>query len=165
MRIIDDKHLIVLLSNTESRISLDGPANDIFNILYNKPFILPKKHIADTLDKIILEKGIISAINCYQELKSTHPDEYDFSKEELEWLGKGLQERGMLNEAIDIYRLIIELSPNWWQAYRDAADIYVQKGDKELSMKFYAKSLEMNPEPWYAKEISEILKTLTKQDN
>ena len=94
-----------------------------------------------------------------------YPDDYDFSKEELEWLGEGLRERGMLNEAIDIYKLIIELFPSWWNAYRDAADIYVQKGDKELGMKFYTKSLEMNPEPWYAKEISEILKTLTKQDN
>ena len=165
IRIIDHRYLVVLLSNAESRISLDEPAHSIFNILYNKFVIPPKKHIADTLDKIILKKDITSAIKCYYELKSMYPDDYDFSKEELEWLGEGLRERGMLNEAIDIYKLIIELFPSWWNAYRDAADIYVQKGDKELGMKFYTKSLEMNPEPWYAKEISEILKTLTKQDN
>ena len=164
-RIIDHKHLIILLSNAESRITLRDIEFGIIDILYNRPFTPPKKHIADTLDKIILEKGIEYAIERYHELMNTYPDEYDFSKEELTWLGDGLKERGMLSEAIDIFNLIIELDPNWWKTYKSAADIYRLEGNIELAIKFYAKSLELNPEEWYAKEISKVMRELTDQDD
>ncbi len=70
-----------------------------------------------------------------------------------------------LDEAIEIYKWIIEIDPDWWVDYNSIADVYRMKGDKELAIKYYAKSLEMNPEMEYAILISEALKELTEKDN
>ena len=94
-----------------------------------------------------------------------YPDDYDFGKNELNWLGVRLRDSGMLEEAIGIYKWIIELYPDWWDAYNGIADVYYLRGDKELAIKYLAKSLEMNPERWYAILISEALKELTEKDN
>ena len=163
-RLVDDKHLIVLLSNNRptNRYDMD---DGIINILYGKPYNLPKKSIAEALYKKIKEKNVVSAVKYYHELKDMYPDDYDFGKDELNWLGVELRDSGMLDDAIEIYKWIIELYPDWWDAYNGIADVYRLKGDKKLAIKYYAKSLEMNPERGYAILISEVLKELTEQDD
>ena len=163
-RLIDDKHLIVLLNNTGD-IDGGGISEGIINILYGKPYDLPKKSIADILYETILKEDVASAKKQYYELKDMHPDDYDFGKNELNGLGVRLRDAGMLDEAIEIYKWIIEINPEWFEAYNGIADVYRLKGDKELAIKYYAKSLEMNPEMWYAISISEMLKKLTEKDN
>ena len=163
-RLVDDKHLIVLLSNNRPTNRYD--MNDgIINILYGKPYNLPKKSIIEALYKKIKEKNVVYAVKYYHELKDMYPDDYDFGKNELNWLGVRLRDSGMLDEAIEIYKWIIELYPDWWDAYNGIADVYRLRGDKELAIKYYAKSLEMNPERRYAIVISEVLKALTEQDD
>lgn len=163
-RLIDDKHLIVLLSNTGS-IDRRGMSVGIVNILYGKPYDMPKKSITEILYENISKKDVASAIKHYHELKDMYPDDYDFGKNELNWLGVRLRDSGMLDEAIGIYKWIIEMYPDWWDAYNGIADVYRVKGDKVLAIKYYAKSLEMNPEMWYAKQVSEVMKELTEQDD
>jgi tetratricopeptide (TPR) repeat protein len=163
-RLIDDKHLIVLLNNTGKR-NCRGINVGIVNILYGKSYDMPKKSITEILYENISKKDVASAIKHYHELKDMYPDDYDFSKYELNWLGLRLRDSGMLDEAIEIYKWIIEMYPDWWEAYNGFADVYRMKGDKVLAIKYYAKSLEMNPEMWYAKYMSEVMKELTEQDD
>ena len=161
-RLVDDKHLIVLLNNTGGT-NLHDMNVGIINILYGKPYNLPKKSIAEALYKKIKEKDVASAIKHYYELRDIYPDDYDFSKDELNWLGVSLRDWGMLEEAIEIYKWIIELYPDWFESYNGIADVYRLRGDKELAIKYYAKSLEMNPERWYAILISEALKRVARR--
>jgi tetratricopeptide (TPR) repeat protein len=133
-------------------------------ILFNEKYESPKKYIKDTLYQIVLQKDVVSARNAYNELLDKYPDDYDFSKEQLNWLGVELRNDGMFDEAIEIYEWIIEIDPDWFEGYNGIADVYKQKGDKELAIKNYAKSLEMNPERWYAISIAEELKELTEKD-
>ncbi len=163
-RFPDEKVFIISLSNYEQAY-LFKINESLAAILFNEKYEPPKKFIKDTLFQIIKHKEVVSAVNHFNELKDKHPDDYDFSKNQLNWLGIELRDTGMLDEAIEIYKWIIELYPDWWNAYNGVADIYRIKGDKKLAIKYYAKSLEMNPETWYAKEISEMLKMLTKKDN
>ena len=120
-------------------------------------------NMIDTLYQLITQEDVASAVNQYTVLKDKHPDDYDFSKEQLNWLGVELRNTGLFDEAISIYTWIIEIYPDWWNAYNGIADVYRVRGDKKLAIKYYAKSLEMNPEMWYAVEISEVLKELTEQ--
>ncbi len=94
-----------------------------------------------------------------------YPDDYNFGKDELNGLGVRLRNAGKFDEAIEIYNWIIEIDPDWVDGYNGIADVYRLKGDKELAIKYYAKSLEMNPEMWYARGISEMLKELTEEDD
>ena len=163
-RFPDEKIFIISLSNCE-QVNLFKINESLAAILFNEKYEPPKKFIKDTLYQIIKQKDIASAVNRFNELKDKHPDDYDFSKDQLNWLGVELRDTGMFDESIAIYKWIIELYPDWWNAYNGIADVYRMKGDKVLAIKYYAKSLEMNPETWYANEISEMLKRLTKTDN
>lgn len=163
-RFPDEKAFIVSLCNYEQT----NPyivSESIAAILFNEKYEPPKKYIKDTLYQIVIQKDVISAINSYNELMDKHPDDYDFSKEQLNWLGVELRDGGMFDEAIGIYKWIIEIDPDWFEGYNGIADVYKLKGDKELAIKYYAKSLEINPEMWYAKMISDALKELAKEDN
>ena len=144
-RLVDDKHLIVLLNNTGG-IDCEGISVGIANILYGKPYDMPKKAIIEILYETISKKDVVSAIKHYHELKDMYPDDYDFSKDQLNWLGVVLRDAGMLDEAIEIYKWIIEIDPDWCEAYNGIADVYRMKGDKKLAIKNYAKSLVLKPE-------------------
>ena len=56
-RLIDDKHLIVLLNNTPGA-DLGQMSDAIIRILYGKPYDLPKKSIAKMMFETLIEKGV-----------------------------------------------------------------------------------------------------------
>ena len=160
-RLVDDKHLIILVDNADGSNEM---TEGIVNILYGKPYDMPKKDITEILYKTISKKDVASAKKQYYEFKDMYPDDYDYGKEEINGLGVRLRDAGMFDEAIEIYKWIIEIDPDWFEGYNGIADVYRMKGDKALAIKYYAKSLEMNPERWYAISISEMLKVLTEED-
>ncbi len=120
--------------------------------------------IINKLSELIRLKDINLAINSYRQLRNRNPDDYDFSREQLDGLGFDLRDRNMFDESITIYKWIIGLYPDWWDAYNGIADVYRLKGDKEQAIKNYAKSLELFPDIEYAREIIRYLKELTEQN-
>jgi len=119
-----------------------------------------KKQIVEELYKTILEKDFAHTKKQYHELKYNFPDEYDFSKEQLNMLGNKLRIEKRFKEAVEIYNWIIELHLDWWSGYKGIADVYNYKGDKEKAIKYYAKSLELNPTKLNTRLIIELLKEL-----
>lgn len=144
-RLVDDKHLIVLFNNTGGT-KLNEISRGIVNILYNQPYDLPKKSIREVLVKTILEEDLESAITQYHEFKEKYTDDYDFAENELNLLGYQLLGMNKIEEAIKIFRLNIEVYPDAFNVYDSMGEAYMINGDKELAIKNYAKSLELNPE-------------------
>ena len=143
-RIVDDRHLIVLFNNTGGA-RLNEMDNAIRNILYNQPYDAPKTPISETLLKTILEKDVQAAIKQYHELKSKQSDGYDFREPELNMLGYQLLNMKRPKEAIEIFKLNVEAYPKASNTYDSLAEAYMANGDKELAIKNYKKSLELNP--------------------
>jgi tetratricopeptide (TPR) repeat protein len=48
-------------------------------------------------------------------------------------------------EAIEIFKLSVEAYPQSYNAYDSLGEAYMDNGDKELAIKNYQKSLELNP--------------------
>lgn len=163
-RFPDEKACIIALSNFE-QVNIFKINENLAAILFNEKYELPKKFIKDTLYQIITQKDVASAINHFYEFKDKHPEDYDYGKYQLNWLAQELLDSDMLDEAIEIYKWIIEMYPDGWEDYMHIADVYMIRGDKELAIKYYARSLEMNPKIWYAKMVSEAMKKLTEQDD
>ena len=115
-RVPENGHLIVLLSNTVGA-KLGELSRAAFNILYDQPYEMPKRSLAPRLFHVIAEDGIDSAVGRYRELKSAHANEYDFGEFELNLLGYGLLERGMIDEAIEILKLNVEAYPGAFNTY------------------------------------------------
>lgn len=158
-RLIKNKHLIVLFSNTGST-NLGEVRQAITNILHDKPYKLPKKSIAELLGKTILNRDVESAVKQYHDLKVNQHDKYNFAENELNSLGYQLLGIEKVKEAIDIFKLNVEEFPEASNPYDSLGEAYLISGDKELANKNYAKSLELNPENTNAilmlKKISEM---------
>ncbi len=145
VRLIGDKHLIVLLDNTSQGRRLGQISRGIAGILYSKPYALPKKSVAEALAKTIAEKTAEAALKQYRELKQNQSDAYDFSETELNMLGYQLLALGKNREAIEIFKLNVEMYPQAFNTYDSLGEALMIAGDRALAIKNYKKSLELNP--------------------
>jgi len=146
VRMTNDKRLIVLLDNAEDGQYLDRIVLGVMSILYDQPFDSPKRSIANVLLNTITEKDVASAITQYRALK-TGPaaNEYDFGEPELNRLGYQLLSMKKVAEAIEIFKLNVEMFPQSANVYDSLGEAYMAHNDKELSIANYKKSLELNP--------------------
>lgn len=112
--------------------------------IYNSE-LMPPLPISDVIAKTIEQKGIDAAISQYRELKRTQPAEYNFSETFLNDLGYNLLAGKKLKEAIEIFKLNVEMFPQSSNAYDSLGEAYMVNGDKEPAIKNYEKSLELNP--------------------
>lgn len=144
VRLVEDARLIVVFNNTGGA-DLNGICQAVTNILYDKPYELPKLSIAEVIGKVLDEKGIDDAVAQYRDLKTNHEDEYNFGEYELNRLGYQLLGADKVKAAIEIFKLNVEMFPEAFNPYDSLGEAYMVKGDKELAIKNYAKSLELNP--------------------
>lgn len=114
--------------------------------------------------KTITEKAISSAIQQYHELKATYPDACDFPEQQLNSLGYQLLKMKKLEEAIEICKLNVELHPQSFKVYESLAEAFLVNGDKELAIKNFEKSLELNRVNWNAAEMLNKLR-MNKEGN
>lgn len=158
-RLVDEKQLIVLLNNTPGA-NLGQMSNAIIRILYGKPYDLPKKSIAKVMFETLTEKDVNSAIQQYETLKNDHPKDYNFLAQELNNLGYYLlTEKKKIDDAIEIFKLNIKVYPKYANGYDSLAEAYMFSGNKNLAIKNYAKSFELDPNNTNAVEkLNELVK-------
>lgn len=98
-------------------------------------------------------------IALYYSLKRDSADAYDFENEqELTLYGYSFLWENKVQEAIEIFKLIVAEFPNSSNAYDSLAEAYLKNGDEELSMFNYEKSLALDPENFNAEDQIERIK-------
>jgi len=139
-----EKHLIVIVDNSGSA-NLRQLSDKLAKILYGQPYDLPKMSIAAAVEKTMSEKGIDAAIAEYRDLKAKQSATYDFGEPELNALGYRLMQTGKMKEAVEIFKLNVEAYPQAFNTYDSLAEAYMNTNERELAIKNYKKSLELNP--------------------
>jgi CubicO group peptidase (beta-lactamase class C family) len=142
-RMVDDRHVIAIMDNTAQNVG--RIMNGIVNILYEYPPEEPKQSIADVMGKAIAMKSVDAAIKHYHELKSTNADAYNFQERELNNLGYHYLNKDMIKTAIAVFKLNVEAYPDASNPYDSLGEAYKKAGNKELAIKNYKKSVELNP--------------------
>jgi tetratricopeptide (TPR) repeat protein len=61
------------------------------------------------------------------------------------------------DEAIKVFTLNTELYPNAWNTWDSLADAYMKKGEKQIAIGYFKKSIQLNPQNEYAREMVESL--------
>jgi dienelactone hydrolase len=93
----------------------------------------------------IREQGAEAAVKQYYELKKAGADRYDFSERELNVLGYVLLGERRIKEAIEIFKLNVAVYPQAFNTYDSLGEAYLANNERELAIKNYRKSLELNP--------------------
>ena len=78
-------------------------------------------------------------------MKESENENYDFSEQQLNTLGYMYLRAGDVDKALAIFKLNIDAYPNAFNPYDSYAEALMEKGDNENSIKYYKKSLELNP--------------------
>jgi tetratricopeptide (TPR) repeat protein len=117
-----------------------------------------KKSILDTMITATVEKGVKKAIDIYYNLKEDYEDDYNFKESQLNILGYQLLQVGKNKEAIEIFKLNIEQYPDSYNVYDSMGEGCMVNGDSKLAIKYYEKSLKLNPRNDNAKKMLEELK-------
>lgn len=149
-RITTDKHLIVLLNNTGS-VGVGNIADQIRNILYGKPFIMPKKSLARALFTTFSKSGIPAGLAQYKELKKS--DLYEIREGDVNNAGYELMGLGKVAEAIELFKINVEAFPKSGNVYDSLGEAYLKNGNKELAIVNYKKSVALDPKNEAGKKI------------
>ncbi len=102
--------------------------------------------IAQVLGRTVREQGAEAAVKQYSELKRTKPDVYDFGERELNTLGYLLLREQRVKDAVEIFKLNVAAYPEGFNTYDSLGEAYLAAGERELAIKNYKKSLELNPQ-------------------
>jgi CubicO group peptidase (beta-lactamase class C family) len=150
-RMPDSKNLVVLLNNTGGT-RLGEMFQKISAILYGKAYKPPTREIAEVFYATLMEKDVQAAVKQYRELNATQKDSYDFTEPQLNLLGYHFMSLKRVKDAIEIFKLNVEMYPNGANTYDSLAEGYMENGDKALAIQNYKKSLELNPKNTNAAE-------------
>jgi tetratricopeptide (TPR) repeat protein len=141
-RTTEDKSLIVLLNNTGGA-PLNEMVTAIRGIIYDETYDFPKKSVANSLLEVTLDKGIADGIAHYTTIKESK--DYDLNEGEMNSVGYQLLQSDKLDEALAVFKLNVDAFPKSFNVYDSYAEAFMEKGNKELAIKNYRKSVEMNP--------------------
>jgi tetratricopeptide (TPR) repeat protein len=86
---------------------------------------------------------------------------YLFEEWILRDLGFSLRQNEKVQEALEIFKLAVDLYPGSWETYDDLGEVYRRIGEKESAVDCYRKVLEIDPGNAKA---SNMLKMLSKTD-
>ena len=101
----------------------------------------------------IKSSGLEAGLKKYRELKSDPDNKRQFFENDFNGLGYRLMGSGKIKEAIEIFKIMVEMYPESANAYDSLGEAYMNNGDKEQALKNYKKSLELNPGNSNAREM------------
>ncbi len=165
---IDQKTSIIIMTNSDN-------GEKIFKDLLEKvigdtytpwewegyiPYYLTETiSIGRYLYDILMFQNVDKAIETYKRInKSSSKNSFIFNEDELNSLAYQMIKEDKLGEAVTLFKLNVEEYPESANAYDSLGEAYMITGQKELAIKNYTKSLELNPDNTNATEMLRQLK-------
>jgi len=143
-RFPEERSAIIFLTNHDFK-NMSPIGNALINILHDKPYTLPRLSVADMMFRTYKASDFATALQQYRVLKANNDTSYDFSESELNELGYEFLSMKSYPEAIEILKLNAEEFPASSNVYDGLGEAYMDNGDRELAIRNYKKSLELDP--------------------
>jgi tetratricopeptide (TPR) repeat protein len=112
------------------------------------------------IEQTIQKQGIQAGLKKFREIKSDPNNALYFSENEFNAMGYRFMGSGKMSEAVEVFKMNVELYPSSANVYDSLGEAYMNKGDTVNAIKNYKRSLELNPENTNAVE---MLKRLEKK--
>lgn len=139
-----------IISNSGHLIPLEQP--EVFNSTVLK-FLNGVEffHILNSL-------GVDTAVQYFHKKREAKPGIILFEEREMNALGYRFLQNGKIKEAIELFKLNTIAYPNSSNTYDSLGEAYLADGQKDLAVKNYEKSLELNPNNTNAQKVLKQLK-------
>ncbi|WP_342374298.1 serine hydrolase [Myxococcus stipitatus] len=144
LRSPDTKEVVILLSNN-SRSNVQGLATGIWSILRGVQPTPARRSIIEPMAAALAKGSIADAITTYRTLRARKPDEYKLTPGELNSFGYQLLRKKQLEDALEIFKLNVEMFPKDGNVHDSLGEAYLALGDKALAIESYRRSLEFDP--------------------
>ncbi|NOK36404.1 tetratricopeptide repeat protein [Corallococcus exercitus] len=144
-RVPATKEVVILLDNTSRGDALKPLSAGLFSVLHGIPPKAPRLGVREVLVSALDKGPIADTIARYRELRATKADAYDFSPEQLNSLGYRLLRDGRTADAIELFKLNVEMFPKEGNVYDSLGEAYLAAGDKEQARVNYRKAVELDP--------------------
>lgn len=109
------------------------------------------------IEQVILSAGMKQGQETYARLKNSNQQSKYFDENEFVNTGYRFLSTGKLTQAIEIFKMAVEQFPQSFNTWDCLGEAYLKSGNKELAIKNYKKSLELNPKNDNAKNMLEQL--------
>lgn len=145
VRAPERKELVVVLDNTSRGDKLGNVVAGVLSILHGIKPQQPQREVSEVVMETLEKASVTEGIARYKSLKATKAAEYDFSEQQLNRVGYQLLGSGRLADAIEIFKLNVEMFPQSGNTYDSLGEAYMASGNKELALVNYRRSLELDP--------------------
>jgi predicted alpha/beta superfamily hydrolase/TolA-binding protein len=105
------------------------------------------------IEQEINKNGIEAGLAKYKKIKTDPANKLYFDENEFNAIGYRLMGRGKIDEAIEVFKLNVELHPDSANVYDSLGEAYMNSGDTKNAIENYKKSLELNPDNDNAREM------------
>lgn len=146
------KTAIVLLNNTGGAL-LEEITTTIFKILNNLPYTGPKPFFHDAFITKLNNNGLEEAVAFFGKQWKASPRKLRFSERQINTMGYQLLQAKKIKEAIAVFKINSTCFPESFNTWDSLAEGYMVNGQNDLAIKFYKKSVEMNPKNQHGKDM------------
>ncbi len=149
MASISRKDAVVYFANSSSGLSIateilndavGGEHPSLKNLGYQR-YDAPSRRLL----KSIIADGAFAALNSYRDERRKDATG-KISESDMNSIGYALIRMKKLDDALQVFKQNTDDFPQSWNAWDSYAEAYMDKGDKENAIKYYRKSLELNPQ-------------------
>ncbi|MEM7103230.1 MAG: alpha/beta fold hydrolase [Bacteroidota bacterium] len=143
--LVDDR----ILGNMVTFLHGELAEND--TIIRTVSFIPPvpyKKSLTDTLEAVRASSDMVAAISTYRDIARAYADQedfiYDLTENSLNNYGYALMRNGLIDEAIEVFKLNVEIFPERYNVYNSLAEAFLEKGDSLKAKRQLQKAIKLN---------------------
>lgn len=126
------------LSSQDYMANVDPAMNAILNFR-------PGESLAELIDEASTSANIETFIKKFRAYKSDPAHHYVETESAINQLGYTLMGRSRVDAAIEVFKLNVEDYPRSANVYDSLAEAYLNRGDKELAIRFYEKAVATDP--------------------
>ena len=108
--------------------------------------------------RILNSQGVNAAVRYFHKKREAEPDIVILDENEMNSLGYSFLQNGKTKDAIELFKLITIAYPKSSNTYDSLGEAYLADGQKDLAIKNYEKSLELNPNNTNAQKVLKDLK-------
>jgi CubicO group peptidase (beta-lactamase class C family) len=162
--LVPEKNISVMLACNYELCPSREIAHAVLDLLLEEKADIIKRHIGFTFAEVLTKDGIEKAKAFYKETsEDSTQHKFYFWKEDddaMTYPGYMLLEQKIFNEALEVFKVNLELNPASGYAYGHLGVAYARSGNKDLAGLNLRKAIELAPTEEYFKE---ELKTLNKE--